>query len=321
MEILNYTPHMQAVIQKLPAYLQSKWREEALTIQTKQKRNAEFSDIVRFVDHASTVSNDPIYSKETLSKADERPKNVRLVDENKKRPLNIKVRAGSLATSTTSTLVPHEAGSSQQQSQTTKCALCENSHDLDDCKDFVSKSLEDKKKFLTEKSLCFACYDSGHRSKGCTNKKVCRVCNKPHPTALHIENFTSKETKSTAKQGTKQDGAKVNSACTDVSKNVKQTKNNVILQAVLPVRVITNDGQTVITYALYDNGSTGSFKTDQLKEELNVNGTETVLQLGTMHRKSSVTSILVNDLVFTDLKNENAIALPRCYTRHENTCQ
>lgn len=320
MEVLNHAPHLQAIVQKLPTYLQNKWREEVLNIQTKQKRSAGFSDIVKFVEHAAEVSNDPIFGKEALSKVDEKPKSVKFVDDSqKKRTSSLKVRAGSLATSTStsSTAVSHEAGSPPKQSQTIKCLLCQKYHDLESCKDFVAKSLEDKKKFLTEKSLCFACFGSGHRSKGCTNKRVCQICNKPHPTALHIENFTSKETKSTAKQGNTQDSTKVSSTCTDVSRNTKPTKNNVILQAVLPVKVVANSGQEVLTYALYDNGSTGSFITEQLKEELNVEGIETVLQLGTMHGKSSITSFIVNDLIVTDIRSENAIALPRCYTRHE----
>ena len=316
MDVLNHTPHMQAIVQKLPTYLQGKWREEVLNIKMKQQRSAKFSDIVRFLDHASEISNDPVYSKDALTKFDERSKNVKSSDESKKKP-SFKPKAGSLATSvTTPNNGPDGAGSVQQQRMTTKCPLCEKVHDLEDCRDFCKKSLDDKKKFLIENSLCFACYGTNHRSKVCTNKKVCKKCNKPHPTALHVENFNVKDQGNSGKPDSKQVTSRISSTCTDIVQPSRAT-NSVVLQAILPVKVTAKNGNSATTYALYDNGSSGSFITESLKEELDVEGIDTVLQLGTMHGQSSVRSFIVKELVITDLKDDNAITLARCYTRHE----
>ncbi|KAK3735237.1 hypothetical protein QZH41_008431 [Actinostola sp. cb2023] len=323
METLNHSPNMQAIVHKLPSYLQSKWREQVLNIKAKEQRIAKFKDIVKFIERAAETSNDPIYSKEALSKLDDRPKNTKSADESK-RQLYPRQRTGSLATSMNH---PHigkpldGAGSAQQPRRATSvrpCPLCERSHDLEECKEFTKKSLEEKKGFITQKGLCFACYGSNHRSKGCTNRRLCKKCNKSHPTALHIDNFN---VMGQAKDNKQVASTSVSSACTDVDKDsrcARKTNNNVILHAILPVKVkIKNGTDTVTTYALYDNGSSGCFITEGLKEQLAVEGIKTTLQLGTMHGQSSVESSIVEGLIITDLNNDNPVEVARCYTRHE----
>ena len=75
-----------------------------------------------------------------------------------------------------------------------------------------------------------------------------------------------------------------------------------VLHAILPVRVRKRGStESVITYAFYDNGSGGCFLTENLKQQIGVDGERTELQLGTMHGQSLVTTTVVNDLVVTDL--------------------
>ena len=38
------------------------------------------------------------------------------------------------------------------------CPLCQRDHDLDKCKDFMKKSIEDRSKFLARNQLCYGCY-------------------------------------------------------------------------------------------------------------------------------------------------------------------
>ncbi|KAK3735936.1 hypothetical protein QZH41_003721 [Actinostola sp. cb2023] len=217
METLNHSPNMQAIVHKLPSYLQSKWREQVLNIKAKEQRIAKFKDIVKFIERAAETSNDPIYSKEALSKLDDRPKNTKSADE-----------------------------------------------------------------------------------------------------TLHIDNFN---VMGQAKDNKQVASTSVSSACTDVDKDsrcARKTNNNVILHAILPVKVkIKNGTDTVTTYALYDNGSSGCFITEGLKEQLAVEGIKTTLQLGTMHGQSSVESSIVEGLIITDLNNDNPVEVARCYTRHE----
>ena len=73
----------------------------------------------------------------------------------------------------------------QEQSQATKCPLCEKTHALDKCHEFKKKNLEDRRKFIKSKGLCFGYLKSGHLSISCQSRLTCKECCKPHPTLPH----------------------------------------------------------------------------------------------------------------------------------------
>ena len=70
MTVLNHAPNMQSIVQKLPSYLQNKWRDTVVKMRMTTQKIAEFSDLVRFIQQASESANDPIYGKESLSKTE-----------------------------------------------------------------------------------------------------------------------------------------------------------------------------------------------------------------------------------------------------------
>lgn len=55
--------------------------------------------------------------------------------------------------------------------------------------------------FLKGKGICFGCLKYGHTSKDCRSRLDCEVCQRKHPTALHVKRedtrTTFKETVST----------------------------------------------------------------------------------------------------------------------------
>lgn len=161
---------------------------------------------------------------------------------------------------------------------------------MDDCRLFLKKTIDDKKLFLKENKLCFGCYGNDHLVKGCQNKKRCNTCGKRHPTALHIPGFKLPSKDNNRGQDSNE---KVNNESTGV-----ETDELTIFHAMLPVKVTRkNSNKLVDTYAFYDNGSDGCFLTDNLKNQLEVSGTETTLKLGTMHGQSCVSSTVVPDLL------------------------
>lgn len=92
----------------------------------------------------------------------------------------------------------------------------------------------------------------------------------------------------------------------------------VVVHAIIPVKVKPKGStETVTTYAFYDNGSGGCFLTENLREQLGVQGQRTKLQLGTMLGRNLVDSTIVDDLVVTDMKDSNPVEIPRLYTRTE----
>lgn len=91
-----------------------------------------------------------------------------------------------------------------------------------------------------------------------------------------------------------------------------------MLHAILPVRVKKKGSdETVTTYAFYDNGSSGCFLTESLREKMSVDGKKTQLQLGTMHGQSLISTTVVSDLLVMDMEGKNPVELPQSYTRFE----
>ena len=317
MAVLNHPPNMQSVVQKLPANLQTKWRECAVKSRRKDGKIADFRDLTEFVEHAAETANDPIYSKEALNITKTTPKPKIFSEDQKKLPSS-NPRSSSFVTNMDkdpNSSHTNGTGSSRGNSTLGQCPLCDKSHDLDDCESFKKKSIAERRTALMEKSLCFGCYGRNHVSKNCKKKRECKKCKKPHPTLLHIDGLSLMK-ESSAEEKSTEKPVKVNNACTDIPQN--DNNEETILQAIIPVSVTNKaNNKALKTYAFYDNGSVGCFLTENLRHRLEAPGSKTTLQLGTMHGQSLVESMIVKDLVVTDLEGRNPIELPRAYTRDE----
>ena len=315
--VLNHPPNMQSVVQKLPFSLQAKWRENIVKTRRQDGKVAGFRQLVEFIEYTAKTANDPVYGKEALNKAKQRTQG--LTDENKKFPSS-KSKVESFATNldaVSKSPPSHGIGSFNRNVSTRRCPLCERSHDLDDCNDYKRKSVEERRSFLADKALCFACYGENHQSKRCTKKRTCKKCEKPHPTLLHIDGFSLPKDNGIVGQETTEKPLKVNNARVDIPQE-SNAKSNILLQTIHPVTV-TQKGidKAVKTYAFYDNGSAGCFITDRLKIRLEAASTETKLQSGTMHGRTLVDSAIVKNLIVADVNGKNPVELPRAYTRQE----
>ena len=70
--VLNHPQNMQAVVQKLPYALQTKWRENVVKTRRKDGKVAGVAELVEFSEYAAESANDPVYGKEALNKARQR---------------------------------------------------------------------------------------------------------------------------------------------------------------------------------------------------------------------------------------------------------
>ena len=91
---------------------------------------------------------------------------------------------------------------------------------------------------------------------------------------------------------------------------------SIIYHAILPVKVRQKgSNKSITTYAFYDNGSGGSFMSENLQNQLGMKDVQTALQLGTMHGQSYVKSNILTDLIVTDLNDKNPIEINKLFTR------
>ena len=67
------------------------------------------------------------------------------------------------------------------------CLSCDDAHSQEHCSYFQRKTQREKLNFLKEKG----CLCKGHISKDCKVRLSCKICNRTHPSVLHI-NFQVK---------------------------------------------------------------------------------------------------------------------------------
>ncbi|XP_066955790.1 uncharacterized protein [Macrobrachium rosenbergii] len=173
MQVLNDSPNLQRVISKLPVYIQNKWLDHVIKLR-KQGVCVCFTTLVEFVQNAAEAAMDPVFSREALGK-------VSLFTK-------AKAHHGSSQNKQKSLAVTVQPSNSANQC-TRKCQLCSGHHDIEDCFQFLHKSVDERRKFVRDNRLCFSCFGNNHTSKKCFNRRQCKTCNKRHPTTLHIENF------------------------------------------------------------------------------------------------------------------------------------
>ena len=191
LSILNHPHNLQSRVSKLPFPLQDRWRREANKPRLGSGTIPTFDDFVNFVNTEGGIATDPVFSREAL----------RHLDGSTDRPDCYNKGKGSGKTKTYGdrSRAPHHVSnhatdvSSDQKvgsrNPAITCKLCYKGHDLDDCQAYLKRSLAERKEFLREKGLCFACYDPGHRSNGCAKRGTCKTCSRRHPTGLHDDNF------------------------------------------------------------------------------------------------------------------------------------
>ena len=323
MNELNNPTNMQAIAKKLPLHLQARWRDRA-TKQKEKGERASFKELADFVVSAAESANDPVFGVQALGSNQKRRRDNSKRD-NKKRPLSTNQTSSSFITGITNPPVSEAVKNVNQDNAGGKAKLCpfrNKTHDLDDCVEFLKKTMDERKSFLYEKKLCFACYESDHVSKGCIKRRTCKKCKKRHPTALHIDGFTmNRESVGNEPRAMEVQSIAVSNGRIDVSKTECDPTNcreTVVLHAILPVKVTQKgSGKSVTTYAFYDNGSGGCFATESIRKQLGVDGIRVMLQLATMHGESQVESTILDNLIVTSLDDENPIELPRSYTRDE----
>ena len=62
-----------------------------------------------------------------------------------------------------------------------KCILCSHKHDLNNFNEYVWKSIEERRKFLARKKLCYCCYKPisiSHNARTCNDRPINQTCQK-----------------------------------------------------------------------------------------------------------------------------------------------
>ena len=79
------------------------------------------------------------------------------------------------------------------------CSYCGEPHYIVACPEFKRLNLQERRKFVMEKPLCYNCLGL-HSAKNCKSKYKCKTCNGNHHTMIHIARYPDSKPQGTSGQ-------------------------------------------------------------------------------------------------------------------------
>ena len=326
--------NIQKLIFKLPYNMRERWRRVVDDIMELQGRPVKFDDLVSFIDREARIATNPVFgqiteSSKILEARSSRGAVQKLLPKSRELSLAAQVNTDhgldtevnrSIISTDNSQYAPSIAPVSNS------CCFCNLNHALEDCRSLRSRPYQERIQFIASKSLCFGCLSDKHIVKDCPQRKSCKFtnCPKKHPTVLHTQprERLNGETSADSADNASCSATQVHNGMVstiDNSCSVTGAGRPRTGMAIVPVKVKRKGSDdAIVTYAFLDNGSSSTFCTESLMKQLGIEGLRTRISLTTLEKKGSlVDSFLVEDLVISDLDENNFISLPVLYTRTE----
>ncbi|XP_071643010.1 uncharacterized protein [Temnothorax longispinosus] len=148
-----------------------------------------------------------------------------------------------------------------------QCSLCKAKHAFSACPQFAGKSPSQRREIVQRERRCFNCLSQHHAVKACSSKFLCRLCQKPHHTMLHVDSDSPPKTEEITPAN---DQPKAVDATTSEVNSLfassKTPSRSYVLLATAWVTVSSPLGRSVIVRALLDQGSKMSFITEELAQ-------------------------------------------------------
>ncbi|XP_043241728.1 uncharacterized protein LOC122391661 [Amphibalanus amphitrite] len=262
---------IRLLLEKVPPFFRDKWRVKVDEIEQTDHRQAEFKDFVLFIEREARIACNPSYGRHVTSQNAKQ-----LYGERKPGPGN-SVRGKLLSGNVNPSRFP------------LTCLQCDQNHEISECPQLGRMKRDEKIEFIHSNRLCFGCLRPNHTAKYCKDRKICKTCQGSHPTALHFDRQESFLPTVTSGHLASRGGAKLQ---------------------VVPVRV-TLLGVTVPTSAFLDSGSTHSFISRQLLDQLGAQPTEnTSVTLSTINSDQRIATCMVSRVIMEDLDITSRLELP-----------
>ena len=192
------------------------------------------------------------------------------------------------------------------------CTFCQCQHTVADCIQFQSERHDKKVEHLKWNGHCFGCLKRGHMSKNCNKKLDCQICNRKHPTLLHIDSKNSDQRPSLNTSSTTT--RTLNSALASADHATGASKECAL--AIVPVQVkVANGNKTIRMYAFLDPDSSATFCTENIMHQLNAKGRKIEFILRTLGQDRPVKSYELTGLEVGNLDGTVYIDLLKVYTQ------
>ncbi|XP_025755466.1 uncharacterized protein LOC109196819 [Oreochromis niloticus] len=307
LQILNDCEENQKLLHKLPDWINTRWNRHVTKILMDGGEFPSFSEFASFLSLEAEVACNPVTSIHALrsTETNDDKRNTREVKRNKASVFNINTT---------------ERDAKTKIHNNSSCTLCQESHPLIKCPDFLQMTLEMKRKHVKDNKHCYGCLKQGHSAKDCRRRLTCETCTKRHPTCLHDENY------SISLQRERQDQVSIDNAtqgnspesATAMALNVARAEHTVSTSMIVPVWVSTaaNPQREKLVYALLDTQSDTVFIDQDVTQKLQANVCPVKLKLTTMMGKNAVVSSgKVCDLLVRGYNSATVLRLPTAYTK------
>lgn len=314
LNILNDERENRRLLSKLPDWLVTRWGRIATQYKEERMEFPPFKNFMDFIVKEAKIATDPITSIESVKKSE-----LAHTEPSKPRP-DFKARQRGTADYGKRSFLTDvdedqvaNVNVANRSDRRRNCVLCEGNHELDDCKQFLTKSLEGRKQYAKQKGLCFGCLHAGHLSRKCRQRKRCRTCSKFHPSSLHGDVYQRGQHQMV--EDIKTVVSKESSSGTTLMNHSGASSKSTMI---LPVYVShkENPDRERLVYALLDTQSDTTFILDKTSKALGLEGKPVKLMLSTMYAENkAVDSCKIGGLLVRGFNSEHRIPLPETYTR------
>ncbi|XP_038063243.1 uncharacterized protein LOC119733951 [Patiria miniata] len=293
---LDSSRGLQPLVQKLPEWLQNKWREKGSEY---KKKHAvlfpPFEEFVKFIQHHARVQSDPSFQFTDAVKS--------AAERSSSRP-SFTVRKTGV-----------EEGSAAKE--TSRCPVHNTAHKLQDCRVFCQKSIDEKISFVKENRLCFRCLRANHIIKNCKTPVRCDICGKSHVTVMHRPAPSqevppaSNQTPPTMKYDNRPQII-VTPKCTRVCGNGKEGRSCAKI-CLAKAYLEEKPDHVITTYVIIDDQSDGSLINENLLERLGVKQNKSTYAVKTVNGLQEVHGRKLSGLVIESMDGTVSAPTPTLF--------
>ena len=173
--------------------------------------------------------------------------------------------------------------------------------------------------------MCYGCYEKisqSHTARNSPIRRTCKICAGKHPTGFHGFKLRRKGDDSSDDNEASEI---IKSNCANISNTqcAAIASGQVLSMCVIKVKVQHKESnKEIITFAMLDTSSQGTFATENLMNQLDINGIRTSIGIRTLigHQKQSsylLDGLSVSKLVLGSSEKAKWIRLPSTFTRKE----
>ena len=273
---LNYPIAIRPIVERLPAYLRSKWEKEIVDYAGNHNdAYPTFHEFSAMIQSQARKKNHPNVSAGVITANSNRVSRHR--EESKGRPLpEPEPELGRvLRTDTTpdSGRVPEKEAT---RPRSIKHCIYHNSagHEITECKAFSEMTVGEREDWIFEERLCFRCLSPDHVASACKESIKCSICgSERHSDLLHLSREEKKERVAKDRETLVENPKNVNPKCTSVCKG---SSGGLSCSKIVLVDIYWEDRPDDVhrVYAIMDDQSNASLITTNLADKLDAKGPE-----------------------------------------------